>query len=118
MWYYKSMKEKMSRKSFIVIFILLFVVVVVCALVGYINRDKEMSDNTHTYIVPVSKYIIVDGTMVTDVMIEEKKMVLDAVDDIILNKEDVIGKCVKRNVKVDEGSVFKTSDLEECSNEN
>ena len=58
------MKEKMSRKSFIVIFVLLFVIVVLCALLGYINRDKEMSDNTHTYTVPVSKYIIVDGTMV------------------------------------------------------
>ena len=56
-----DLKEKMSRKSFIVIFVLLFVIVVLCALLGYINRDKEMSDNTHTYTVPVSKYIIVDG---------------------------------------------------------
>lgn len=110
------MKEKMNRKTFIVIFIIIFIIVILGALIGYLyrNYNNNLDDTTHKFNVPVSKYIIVDGTMVTNEMIESKNMILDSIDGIVLNINEVVGKCIKKNVKVEAGSTFKTSDLEDC----
>lgn len=115
------MKERMNRKTFIVIFIIVFVLVLLAALIGYLYRDyNKLDDTTHKFNVPVSKYIIVDGTMVTSEMVENKEMILDSTDGIVMNINEVVGKCVKKDTKVEAGSTFKTSDLEDCgvSNEN
>lgn len=116
------MKERMNRKTFIVIFAIIFVLVLIGALLGYLYRDynNKLEDTTHKFNVPVSKYMIVDGTMVTSEMVEIKEMILDSTDGIVMNINDVVGKCVKKNTKVEAKSTFKTSNLEECdvSNEN
>ena len=116
------MKETMNRKTFIIIFIIIFVLVLLGALIGYLYRDynKKLDDTTHKFSVPVSKYIIVDGTMVTIEMVENKEMILDSTDGIVMNINEVVGKCIKKDTKVEAGSTFKNSDLEECgvSNEN
>ena len=116
------MKERMNRKTFIVIFIIVFVLVLLAALIGYLYRDynNKLDDTTHKFSVPVSKYLIIDGTMVTVDMIENKEMILDSTDGIVMNINEVIGKCIKKDTKVEEGSTFKISDLEDCgvTNEN
>lgn len=106
----------MDRKSFLIIFIIIFVLVLLGALIGFLYRDyNKLVDTTHKFNVPVSKYIIIDGTMVTSDMVEIKEMVLDSTDGIVMDINDVVGKCVKNNVKVDAGKVFKIDDIEECN---
>ncbi len=116
------MKDRMNRKVFIVIFVIVFVLVLLGALLGYLYRDynNKLEDTTHKFNVPVSKYMIVDGTMVTSEMVEIKEMILDSTDGIVMNINEVVGKCVKKDTKVDAKSTFKTSDLEDCgvTNEN
>lgn len=106
----------MDRKSFLIIFIIIFVLVLLGALIGFLYRDyNKLDETTHKFNVPVSKYIIIDGTMVTSDMVEIKEMVLDSTDGIVMDINDVVGKCVKNNVKVDAGKVFKVDDIEECN---
>ena len=106
----------MDRKSFLIIFIIIFVLVLLGALIGFLYRDyNKLDDTTHKFNVPVSKYIIIDGTMVTSDMVEIKEMVLDSTDGIVMDINDVVGKCVKNNVKVDAGKGFKVDDIEECN---
>lgn len=110
------MNERMDRKSFLIIFIIIFVLVLLGTLIGFLYRDyNKLDDTTHKFNVPVSKYIIIDGTMVTSDMVEIKEMVLDSTDGIVMDINDVVGKCVKNNVKVDAGKVFKIDDIEECN---
>ncbi len=110
------MNERMDRKSFLIIFIIIFVLVLLGALIGFLYRDyNKLDDTTHKFNVPVSKYIIIDGTMVTSDMVEIKEMVLDSTDGIVMDINDVVGKCVKNNVKVAAGKVFKVDDIEECN---
>lgn len=110
------MNERMDRKSFLIIFIIIFVLVLLGALIGFLYRDyNKLDDTTHKFNVPVSKYIIIDGTMVTSDMLEIKEMVLDSTDGIVMDINDVVGKRVKNNVKVDAGKVFKVDDIEECN---
>lgn len=110
------MNERMDRKSFLIIFIIIFVLVLLGALIGFLYRDyNKLDDTTHKFNVPVSKYIIIGGTMVTSDMVEIKEMVLDSTDGIVMDINDVVGKCVKNNVKVDAGKVFKVDDIEECN---
>lgn len=106
----------MDRKSFLIIFIIIFVLVLLGALIGFLYRDyNKLDETTHKFNVPVSKYIIIDGTMVTSDMVEIKEIVLDSTDGIVMDINDVVGKCVKNNVKVDAGKVFKVDDIEECN---
>lgn len=106
----------MDRKSFLIIFIIIFVLVLLGALIGFLYRDyNKLDETTHKFNVPVSKYIIIDGTMVTSDMVEIKEIVLDSTDGIVMGINDVVGKCVKNNVKVDAGKVFKVDDIEECN---
>lgn len=106
----------MDRKSFLIIFIIIFVLVLLGALIGFLYRDyNKLDDTTHKFNVPVSKYIIIDGTMVTSDMVEIKEMVLDSTEGIVMDINDAVGKCVKNNVKVDAGKVFKVDDIEECN---
>lgn len=116
------MKERMNRKTFIIIFIIVFVLVLLAAVIGYLYRDynNKLDDTTHKFNVPVSKYLIIDGTMITIEMIENKEMILDSTDGIVMNINEVVGKCIKKDTKVEAGNTFKTTDLEECgvSNEN
>ncbi len=110
------MNERMDRKSFLIIFIIIFVLVLLGALIGFLYRDyNKLDETTHKFNVPVSKYIIIDGTMVTSDMVEIKEIVLDSTDGIVMDINDVVGKCVKNNVKVDAGKVFKVDDIEECN---
>lgn len=110
------MNERMDRKSFLIIFIIIFVLVLLGALIGFLYREyNKLDDTTHKFNVPVSKYIIIDGTMVKSDMVEIKEMVLDSTDGIVMDINDVVGKCVKNNVKVDAGKVFKVDDIEECN---
>ena len=110
------MNERMDRKSFLIIFIIIFVLVLLGALIGFLYRDyNKLDETTHKFNVPVSKYIIIDGTMVTSDMVEIKEIVLDSTDGIVMDINDVVGKCVKNNVKVDAGKVFKIDDIEECN---
>lgn len=106
--------EKMSRKSFITIFIIIFVVVIFCALIGFFYK-KNNEEKVGVVSVPVAKFIIVDGTKITSEMIENKDMSIDKASDYILDINNVVGKCVKNNVKVDVGKGFKVDDIEECN---
>lgn len=106
--------EKMSRKSFITIFIIIFVVVILCALIGFFYK-KNNEEKVGVVSVPVAKFIIVDGTKITSEMIENKDMSIDKASNYILDNNNVIGKCVKNNVKVDAGKGFKTDDIKECN---
>lgn len=112
------MKEKMNRKTFIIVFIIIFILVLLSALIGYLYRNRN-NDKVGVINVPVAKYIIVDGTLVTNEMIDTKEMSIDESTNYITNKNNIIGKCIKKNVKVDKNSAFKEDDLEECeTNEN
>lgn len=108
------MNERMDRKNFIIIFIIIFVLVLLGALIGFLysNRTQEKAGMTS---VVVAKYIIVDGTQITEEMVETKEMSVDVASEYILDINNVVGKCVKNNVKVDAGKGFKADDIEECN---
>ena len=108
------MNEKMDRKKFIIIFVIIFVLVLLGALIGFLYRNKGQ-EKVDMVSVPVAKYIIVDGTLITKEMIETKEMGVDVASEYILDIKNIVGKCVKNNVKVDDGKGFKVDDIEECN---
>ncbi len=108
------MNERMDRKKFIIIFIIIFVLVLLGALIGFLYRNKTQEKTGMTSVV-VAKYIIVDGTKITEEMVETKEMSVDESSEYILDINNVVGKCVKNNVKVDAGKGFKVDDIEECN---
>ena len=103
----------MDRKKFIIIFVIIFVVLL-GALIGFLYRNKGQ-EKVDMVSVPVAKYIIVDGTLITKEMIETKEMGVDVASEYILDINNIVGKCVKNNVKVDDGKGFKVDDIEECN---
>ena len=108
------MNEKMDRKNFIIIFVIIFVLVLLGALIGFLYRNKGQ-EKVDIVSVPVAKYIIVDGTLITKEMIENKEMGVDVASEYILDINNIVGKCVKNNVKVDDGKGFKVDDIQECN---
>ena len=108
------MNEKMDRKNFIIIFVIIFVLVLLGALIVFLYRNKGQ-EKVDMVSEPVAKYIIVDGTLITKEMIENKEMGVDVSSEYILDINNIVGKCVKNNVKVDDGKGFKVDDIQECN---
>ena len=42
-------------------------------------------------------------------------MSVDVASEYILDINNIVGKCVKNNIKVDDGKGFKVDDIQECN---
>lgn len=100
------MKDKQKTLALSII-VLLGIVALILGIIFYCNSKLKM---TTVYI---TKYTLPNRTLISDDELEEVKVPLAYLsDEVILNKEDIIGKYVKINTSIPKGSFFYKESLD------
>lgn len=101
------MKDKQKTLALSII-VLLGIVALILGIIFYCNSKLKM---TTVYI---TKYTLPNRTLISDDELEEVKVPLAYLsDEVILNKEDIIGKYVKINTSIPKGSFFYKESLDD-----
>lgn len=101
------MKDKQKTLALSII-VLLGIVALILGIIFYCNSKLKM---TTVYI---TKYTLPNRTLISDDELEEVKVPLAYLsDEVIINKEDIIGKYVKINTSIPKGSFFYKESLDD-----
>ena len=78
-------------------------------------NQEEKVEPLPEYEVPVVANTILEKQMVTTSDYKKKKMKLEDIPETIIRHEnDLIGKCVKEGITLEEGQYFQKDDIEVC----
>ena len=116
-----SMNNRDNKIRLLVIVIAVFFILGIIGFVLAFNsrntnintpNNKDSKNSIDYVICPVSKYVIVSGTIITSEMLDIEKF--ESVGDYNCSMNSVVGKCVKNNTMIEKGSRIKDSDLVDC----